>query len=452
MRQALAVMLAGLAAFAAAPAPGDTPATYAAQAPLQQRGDGPWLRLQLPISVHFAAHSTDLRDLRIFNADGEALPHSLIRGVDEYAATWRESPVKLFPLRGPNDAAGQPMLRVQRGADGTIVELQDAPPHAASELRGWLFDASATDFALEQLQLEWTGGSDGFHRFAIAASDDLVTWRPWGEGQVARLTHLGAQIERHIVPLPGQPARYLRILWTTAAGAPELTGARLAGTRRTSGPAPLEWSPPLVGSPGVAGEFTWKLPVALPLERARITLLEREALAPVTLLGRSGAGSWRTLGNGVLYRLTVDGRETSEEELALPSAPVDELKLQVDARGVGVGPGVPPLSVGVRATEVVFLGRGRAPYVLAVGKDGAAAATLPLATLVPGYDPVRPPAMGIAELAGPLQATTPPEPAPAPAPEPFPWRTLGLWAVLGLAVLLLLGMALSLLRALPPKD
>ena len=40
-------------------------------APLQLSGEGPWYRLELPIAAHFAALHGDLRDLRVFDAQGQ---------------------------------------------------------------------------------------------------------------------------------------------------------------------------------------------------------------------------------------------------------------------------------------------------------------------------------------------------------------------------------------------
>src|SRR3990167_2107422 len=53
---------------------------YAVQLPLSLSGEGPWYRLELPMAVHLAARHADLRDLRVFNGDGEAQAYALIQG------------------------------------------------------------------------------------------------------------------------------------------------------------------------------------------------------------------------------------------------------------------------------------------------------------------------------------------------------------------------------------
>ena len=48
-------------------------ADFATQVPLSVSGEGPWYRLELPLSVQLNARQTDLSDVRVFNAAGEAL-------------------------------------------------------------------------------------------------------------------------------------------------------------------------------------------------------------------------------------------------------------------------------------------------------------------------------------------------------------------------------------------
>ncbi|KAB0545230.1 DUF3999 domain-containing protein, partial [Pseudomonas palleroniana] len=162
-----------------------------------------------------------------------------------------------------------PSVRVQSNANGTLVEVQPSSRLEAGEeeLRGWLLDASAIKAPLQQLVLDWTSGRDGFQRFTIEASDDLQHWQSWGEGQVARLTFADERVEQHEVSLPGQSARYLRLLWDSPSSAPILTSAQLQSASRESLPLPLAWSQPLAGSTVKAGEYTWQLPMGLNIEQ-----------------------------------------------------------------------------------------------------------------------------------------------------------------------------------------
>jgi hypothetical protein len=58
----------------------DTPADFHRQTPLTLSGEGPWYRLELPMELHFTAQFADLRDVRVFNAEGQAQAYALTLG------------------------------------------------------------------------------------------------------------------------------------------------------------------------------------------------------------------------------------------------------------------------------------------------------------------------------------------------------------------------------------
>lgn len=428
-------------------------ADFAHQVPLALSGEGPWYRLALPLEIQLQARQTDLSDLRVFNAAGQAQAYALVR---ETARSRENSTtdVKWFPLyNAADDNERAPSVRVQSSANGTLVQVQPSSRLEAGEeeLRGWLLDASAIKAPLQQLILDWTSERDGFQRFTIEASDDLQHWQAWGEGQVARLTFADERVEQHEVSLPGQPARYLRLLWESPSSAPVLTSAQLQSGSRESLPLPLVWSQPLAGSTTKAGQYTWQLPMGLNVEQVQVELSQANSLAPVTLAGRRESSQpWQSLGSGLLYRLTQNGQDVLQNQLQLSGQTVQQLKLTVDERGGGLGAQAPALRFAVRPTQVVFLARGEGPYSLALGNATMKAASLPLATLVPDYKPSRLATLGTATLSG--AATSTPVTAATPATIETNWKKIGLWAVLLISVLVLAAMALSLLRKPPVKN
>jgi hypothetical protein len=421
----------------------ETPADFTTQVPLAVSGNGPWYRLELPLSVQLSARQADLGDVRVFNAAGEPQAYALSRQSAQRTESRTVTDVKWFPLYAADTREGVPDVVMKSTAEGTLLEVR--PSKAGKQvLRGWVLDASAIKAPLQQLSLDWSREHDGFQRFSIEASDDLQHWESWGDGQVARLSFADERVEQHEVSLPGQPARYLRLLWQGQA-APLLTSAKLVSATRSSQPTPWVWSQPLSGTRLQAGEYTWQLPAGLNVERLRVELTQPNTLAPVTLSGRRDSKqAWQPLSNGLLYRLTQNGQDVVQDQLQLPGQAVAELKLQVDERGGGLGAAAPTLRVAVRATQLVFLARGEPPFTLALGNASAKAANLPLSTLIPDYSAERLNTLGQAKVAGEIAVTSP---ALVAAVDTEPnWKKLGLWAVLLLGVAALGAMAYSLLR------
>ncbi|WP_248752434.1 DUF3999 domain-containing protein [Pseudomonas sp. MWU15-20650] len=419
------------------------PADFTTQVPLAVSGNGPWYRLELPLAVQLAARQADLGDVRVFNAAGEPQAYALSRQSAQRTESRDVADVKWFPLYAADTRESVPDVVVKATAEGTLLEMR--PSKAGPQvLRGWVLDASAIKAPLQQLSLDWSRERDGFQRFSIEASDDLQHWQSWGDGQVARLSFADERVEQHDVSLPGQSARYLRLVWQGQA-APQLTSAKLVSATSSSLPLPLVWSQPLAGTRLQAGEYSWQLPAGLHVERLRVELKQPNTLAPVTLSGRREANqAWQPLSNGLLYRLTQNGQDVVQDELQLPGVTVGELKLHVDERGGGVGVEAPALRFAVRATQLVFLARGEPPFTLALGNASVKAANLPLSTLIPDYSAERLKTLGQATVAGDVTVKTPPlVVAPQVGTD---WKKLGLWAVLLLGVAALGGMAYSLLR------
>ncbi|NWE12022.1 DUF3999 domain-containing protein [Pseudomonas yamanorum] len=445
----LSVVLLGLCTTCSAWAQ-ETPADFTTRVPLTVSGEGPWYRLELPLVVQLSARQADLNDVRVFNAAGEPQAYALARQSAQSTESRSLANVKWFPLYAAADSTETvPSVRVQSTSTGTLVQVQPPSQLEAGEevLRGWLLDASAIKAPLQQLILDWTSERDGFQRFSIEASDDLQHWRSWGEGQVARLSFADERVEQHEVSLPGQSARYLRLLWKGQA-APALTSAQLESVNAHSLPLPLVWSQPLSGSRLKAGEYSWQLPNALNVERLRIDLSQPNSLAPVTLSGRRESNqAWQPLSSGLLYRLTQNGQDVLQNELQLPGQAVAQLKLDVDERGGGLGVEAPALSFAVRATQLVFLARGEPPFTLTLGNPSVKGANLPLSTLIPDYSAERLAGLGQAKVAGEAVVTSP---AVVATVDTGPnWKKLGLWAVLLLGVAALGAMAYSLLRKPP---
>ncbi|MEJ5058507.1 MULTISPECIES: DUF3999 domain-containing protein [unclassified Pseudomonas] len=446
----LGVVAMGVALAAAAQ---EKLADFATQVPLSVSGEGPWYRLELPMAMQLNARQTDLSDVRVFNAAGEPQAYALARESAQIDDNRTLTDVKWFPLYNSADATERaPSVRVQSNANGSLVEVQPSSPLEAGEeeLRGWLLDASSIKAPLQQLIIDWTSERDGFQRFSIEASDDLQQWQSWGEGQVARLTFADERVEQHEVGLPGQSARYLRLLWNTPHTAPILTSAQLQSANPRSLPQPLVWSQALAGSSGKAGEYTWQLPMGLNVERVRVELSQPNSLAPVILSGRRDSSlPWRPLNSGLLYRLTQSGQDVVQNELRLSGQTVQQLKLVVDERGGGLGAQAPTMEFAVRATQLVFLARGPGPYTLALGSSTVKAANLPLATLIPDYNAAKLATFGWASVDGGAAVT--PAVSSVPAEVGTDWKKFGLWAVLLVSVLFLAVMAFSLLRK-PPTN
>lgn len=453
-RFALPALLLGLAllpAGHAAPA-SDRPSDYRASAPIQvpaaAKGEG-LLRLPLPFAVLQQSLYADRRDLRVFNARGEAVPIAW-SGAPEPAAP-RRTALPLFAWPEPPAGASQPgEVSIRLGADGSLrLDRAGAPPtdpkmpDAAGHAH-WLLDLRSLGNSLPaRLRLQWAEREPGWVRqLRVEASADARTWQAAGE---ATLLDLGApestaaatpplrQDEVTLQPLP-PGARYLRLVLdqplalthaeaeSQAAAAPALERLRLRGTP--------------------AGEGRWEFDLGTPLapREMQLHLPQPNSVAPFEIAQHrpappgSGREAWSVVAHHTAYRLLRAGRELEAPPFPVQAPPARRWRLRL--ADPGIGDGAPELTLGWLPPELLFAARGPGPFTLAVGREQSVARALDRAELIPAYrrgDEFRLPAARLGEV----QAT------PTVTPTPLDrWREAGpeerrrwlLWGVLVAAV------------------
>ncbi len=448
-------------AVLAAPAAAASPADYAANFPIATPGEEAAWQIELGLDVHRWSQDGALRDLAVFNADGQAVP------IDRWQAPARErhgeqrATIVLLglPVASVRGDPGDLRLLVERDASGRLRRIEadegGKRPAAVAGPRDWLLDAGAFEDGIDALELAWSAPSDGvIARFAVEASDDLQRWRSMQrDAAIVLLEQDGARIERRRIALDGTRANFLRLRRLDAGSElADLSATGIRGWREHGERDPLQWTAAdLVAARDGAGtsanRHDYRLPAELPIEALRVELGNDNALASLVLstpaITGMGPSRWNERARFVAFRLRQGDVSIDNAEIALDPV-VRSRELRLDAASAVAVP--PRVAAGWRAERLLFLAEGRAPFVLAVGHArerraatplNAATAALrarfgadwqpPLATLGPASE-----AAGMAALS---------EPPPAHA-----WRRWLLWGVLVGAAALIAGLALKLLR------
>jgi hypothetical protein len=237
--------------------------------------------------------------------------------------------------------------------------------------------------------------------------------------------------------------RYLRLDWTGQQGVAiaSFSGLVAGGPVQLERPAVALQEPQADGATAVE----WALPFATPVAQLELTTPRANTLLPLRILGRNQASEpWRLLGNAVVYRLGESGQESVNLPAVLQHPSVRVLRLEATH-----GTRLQDVPLAVRAVfepiDLVFVAGVDGPYQLAAGREATTAAALPIGMLA---------ATTTQRLADLPQAQVRDARSEAPARHPA-WlprgldvRTAGLWAVLLAGVLVLGGVAWSLLRQL----
>lgn len=473
---ALALLLALNTAHTIQAAPAaDAPANYTAHWPLQLPADAGLIRLPLTAEVLTQAQTADLRDLRVFNAAGQPVPLALDRYSPETRAPAPTAvPITLpaLPILGeprPANASGDMALRIEENTDGRVVRLdlppasavpEEAPANAATgPLAGALIDTRTQTAALQAIELDATWPAARPFTFRLHTSTDLRNWRPLGEVTAYRGGGDGddsvtapARVELAGINLQ---TRYLRVTWnaapTMAPGAVQVRAVHLLPVAAQAAPARLAVSLALPDAGRDLRALEWRLPFATPVVALDIRTDGPATLVAVRVLVRQQREQpWTLLTRHVVFSLMQNGQTQHSPTLELGQTANRgawrEWRVEAEASSPGF-PAAPQVTAWLAPAQLVFMAGDQPPYTLAAGRADAPAASLPLASLIPGYEPgaqTRLPAASL--IAGPAEATISVS-ATALGPQHTP-RQWALWAVLLAAVLALGGMAWVLIRQL----
>ena len=457
---AFAVALASLSVGAAA-SDAPSPNEFAWRGTLSLPAGASLVRLDVPVAALLQMQSSTAQDLRVFNAAGAVVPFALLgRSELSHAApvvqTKAYSAYPLFAASTGKAMRGAVQVQVDSGGNhssawvrwdatstGTTADASAQPLQAA------LFDLRDEQQTLEALSLTLDLPHNALVPLTVSTSTDLKDWTPVAtKGPLFQFDGTDAPINTTLElrqPLSVK-GRYLRLAWSGQSGVKvqALTG-RIATTHKA--PEPTRAALPTGKVDGIG--LNWTLPFATPIAALHLQALRDNTLLPVRILGRGDAAQpWRTLASALVYRLDTVGQGNSNPPTALQGASLRGLRVEA-VKGAALPEGGLQATVEFAPLQVAFLASGGGPFTLAVGRPQTTSAAVD-ASLLGSVSPSRLAELPVATVAAvQLQvAQVLGGGAPGWLPDGVPLRTALLWAVLGLGVLVLGGVAYALLRQL----
>ena len=414
------------------------------------------VRAALPAASIAALRGATGGDLRVFNASGVSLPHGLIDASTEAVARADTPGQRLVALpiyaSTTSTTSGAPTLRIEEGPTRRVIEYASTKATSATQQqpRGLLFDARKIDTEVRAVELEGSLPTATIVKVSLDISADLKSWRVLvSDAPVFDFGNDGPSNRRVALPVAQTfKDHYVRLTWSAPDGLPivaiNTVGAVLVkAVPRTA----IMLDAPVMTSDNAA---EWTLSSGFRASGLRLQTTASNALMPVRILTRARAGDpWQPIASTVVYRLAG----TSGTDGVNPSMPINATlasQLRVEALPGYSLTGVPlTLALEYPPLQVLFIATGDGPFSISTGKPGLESAALPVATLMPNYAPG-------AEFSTPLlpainiTADSKPRTAGQTVGDSLSDlfnRSAILWAVLGLAVLVLAGLAISLLRS-----
>lgn len=446
----------------AAPCWAQAPGEFAWHGRVEPPSQAGLVRALLPAAALLRLQSAHADDLRVFDAKGQPVAFAL--AAPPQAAAGLREPTRRFaalPLYGSQSGAagkGAIEVKVEDGGAQRSVWVNMAPTGSEAQANGSRLPSVLVDTRAEKRAISALIIHDGVPpnrpvEIRVSTSTDLAQWTPVRvRGRIYRFEGDNAPANDTLeLPAPLQlEGRYLRLDWQGEQGV-AVTGVtgliapavprpqRVAATLpapRADGPAALEW----------------ELGFATPLAALELVTQQPNTLVPVRILGRDKVSEpWRLLGRTVVWRLGHPGSDHINPAAPLQRPSVRWLRVEA-THGMRLD-GIPlTAQVVFDPVQVVFAAGGHEPYDIAAGRADTPATALPLTMLMATTE------RKLDEL--PAATITPLSEAPAAARGPLAqWlprglepRTALLWVVLVGGVLVLGGVAWSLLRQINRKS
>jgi hypothetical protein len=426
----------------------DRPGDFAYGVPVEVTQRAAAYRLAIPLDVYTKSTHEDLRDIRIFNADGEVVPYEIQQAPTDFAPADETTPLPLFSLRGDAQPA-LAGLRITIESSATSVNLQaGATPAQARTITSYLLDARQISGPLYALQLQWPEDAADFTgSIRVEAGDDLNSLHEIISGAtVINLHGSGTHLVQNRVDLNGSKAKYWRLTWIGKAAPFEVTSVSAQTTPDRRELQTLSLTVKGVQANAKPQEYSFDLEARLPVTKIDLLLPQENSVETVQLLSRNAVtGSWRSIFAGDFFRLGEQVHERHNPPFKI-GQDSDRFWLARFDRALAASSAPPLLQVKWDAQDIVFLARGPGPYQLAYGNGAVTAASSTLGALLSGMNVVEVTAGAPITLGGAGRMT--------PPPRTVAWKMGILWTILGIGMLLLAFMAYRLSRELmdqPPK-
>ncbi|MCP4115804.1 MAG: DUF3999 domain-containing protein [Desulfobacteraceae bacterium] len=432
------------------------PADFAYGMALSLEENGAVYRFSVPREVYETLARDDMGDIRIFNSKDAVVPHILRQPEKKRKIQEFTHPLPFFPLyREKNKPENDGLLvRIEKGGDGAIINVESDAARTGKppELSGYLIDATGHEKQIHKLHINWQAKEENFvTTVSVEYSNDLTRWSPLvPRATLVQMQFSGHEITQKRLQLPPGTAQYLRLSWP--AGRDGIEVKEILAVEQTGKPErKREWTP-LKGTPGPDDNnkqitaYEYHSPGRLPVDRVRFRFAEKNTLVKATLFSRPDPeATWRHRQRGIFYDLSFDHTTLVLDTISLDQS--SDRFWRVELEGIPSGdPGdIPVIELGWQPHELLFVARGKGPFMLAygsarLGREELNSSPAGLLAQVMGRD-------GDALLKEaallPKNVLGGPD-LLVPEPPPLPWKKWLLWGVLVAGVGIIARMALSL--------
>lgn len=422
--------------------------TQAATFNLETSQEEPLYQTTLPKAVYQYSKTDDLQDLTVMNAENEAVPHALVpynRMHPEQIITEKSKPIVIFPMQqDSNNHVAITAIQLDNHDSKTSIQMTSK---TGATNRYYLFDLGRQHPPFNKLTLDWDGPLGKLLTLDVLSSNNLKDWQHVGEGTLLKVTADNETILKNSISFIQEiNAQFLQIKPKNTTENFLLKSASLQFSTFEDAPLPIDWQTIPLTLREQTNDFTnidFESPSRYPVGYLNVQLPQQNTITYVSVYVRNDKNStWRILKSTSLYNLNKEGKQYTNKPIQIPNTTARYWRLRFSNKNGGIGNKNPELSLGWLAQTLIWNARGLGPYNLQVGEEKVSKSTMNVNDLLKPYGN-----QNLRELpSAPLRLASSSQHFNA-------WETardtksIWLWAVLILGVIVVTGMASSLLKS-----
>lgn len=362
------ILLSSVALLIATTALGEDALRDFAEGVVLNTGPQPLQELQIPDQVYSKATQWNLADVRVFNANGEAVPHAFCAStVSEKAVGTASVPVfGVDAAHSDNTSHSNITLHTPDGVSLTVdstADKQGYPYRNAS----YVLDLRKIDHDINALKLNWllpTGTSET--TLSVLGSNDLSHWQLiTSNGKLFRAIADQRMLELSRIEFAPQHYQYLRI--EPSANSLTINGAEVEYTSQVTKLAPVWYS---AGAPHGAEdphELRYENSRRVPVTMLRVTPHAENSSMHVTVQSRDrNDHAWQTQWSGEVFDVHFNNQNRRNDDISIGGTAAREWRLLFDDK-VDAPTSAPSFELGYIPSRLRFIVQGATPFTLAYG-------------------------------------------------------------------------------------
>lgn len=421
-----------------------------------QPTDAPILKITLPDEVYMYSKNSFLSDVRVFNIEGEMVPHSIVPIKPKREQDSFNQNLSFFPVYDNRDPSHSKYFLFGTYVDGTSVytATHKRPPQAV--VSSYIIDLSKTKIKPRVLTLdvELSNNVEYNQAVNVQESSDLSNWNTIIYKTVLTKPNPNQKAtKKNTIQLPRFTKKYLKINWPSSLGSMAIRSISASTTKYKSTEIYLKKSiqaTPPISKDNPNPTLSFSTNGYWPSKTINLEFPQIDSAIKTQIYYRNTQDSmWVYHSENEFYRMIEDGDE-------IKNTPVDTKG--VSPRFWGFKPqngsfdpsNLPVLTMDWQPNELYLLASGTQPFSIAIGARQPSPTITSNAFLKYLEDENN------ADVAIPSQLKTHPAPQPKEIPpEPFSVGKILMWFVL------LVGIGISIymvirhingLKATPPED